>query len=418
MIRAVFCGLCILIFTNFALTMDHSKLTQHAKICLLRIQGKSVAEAHQELLRLHPGHALSLSTMRCWFRKFDCGIHDFSIKKTGGRLTKVTNEKLDHIRHLLDQDNMMCLRVISCETGLSLRTVHNVLRNTLKLKKRPAKWIPHLLTDNQKVRRLCGSRDLLARFRRSPTLADRVITGDESWFWCYQPQTKRSTLAWLRSNERRLQKPVQDCYVRKVMVIVFWDSQGVVHREFMADGRGINAAAYLQTMRDLREKIRCRRGQLWRHQSFWIHHDGAPVHHSALVWQFLANTNTKILPHPPYSPDLAPSDYFLFNRLKKSMRGEVFQSVEELKRCVDFEIGQVVQWEFRHALRDSWTKRLQLCVQSGDYFEKWLPSARVPLSDLLLHETLEKVTETVAESVSSHPPKMSFFIQKSTMVDF
>ncbi len=35
MIRAVFCGLCILIFTNFALTMDHSKLTQHAEIHLL-----------------------------------------------------------------------------------------------------------------------------------------------------------------------------------------------------------------------------------------------------------------------------------------------------------------------------------------------------------------------------------------------
>ncbi len=237
----------------------------------------------------------------------------------------------------------MCLCVISCETGLSLRTVHNVLWNTLKLKKRPAKWIPHLLTDNQKVCRLRVSRDLLAHFRRSPTLADRVITGDESWFWCYQPQTKRSTSAWLRSNERHPQKPVQDRYVRKVMVIVFWDSQGVVHREFVADGRGINAAAYLQTMCDLREKIRHRRGQLWRCQSFWIHHNGAPAHCSALVQQFLANTNTKILPHLPYSPDLAPSDYFLFNRLKKNMRGEVFQSVEELKCCVDFEIGQVVQ---------------------------------------------------------------------------
>ncbi len=178
------------------------------------------------------------------------------MKKTGGHLTKVTDKKLDEIRSLLEEDNTMCLRVISRRTGLSLRTVHNVLCNKLQLKKRPAKWIPHLLSDDQKAHQLRMSRDLLQRFRRAPTLQDCVVTGDKSWFWCYEPATRRNSSAWLCRNERRPQKPLKDRYVRKVMVVIFWDSQGVIFRQFIPSGQGISKEVYLQTMRDLHEAIR------------------------------------------------------------------------------------------------------------------------------------------------------------------
>ena len=93
--------------------------------------------------------------MRRWYRKFAAGVRDFSVKKTGGRLTKVTPEKLEEIKAILEEDNTICQRVLSRRTGLSLCTVHNVLRNKLELKKRPAKCIPHLLSDEQKAKCLC-----------------------------------------------------------------------------------------------------------------------------------------------------------------------------------------------------------------------------------------------------------------------
>ncbi len=321
-------------------------------------------------MQLHGGHALSLSTTRHWFHKFAAGVTDFSVKKTGGRLTKLTPEKLDELRALLEEDNTMCIRVMAHRTGLSLRTVHHALREKLELKKRPAKWIPHALSDQQRQRRVAMARDIQRRFARAPTLQDRVITGDESWFWCYEPHMKRSTNAWLRSTERQPQKVSKDCYVRKVMLIVFWDSRGIVHREFVANGQGIDRHVYLQTMHNLWEKVRRRRPQLWRCQSFWIHHDGAPAHRADNVINFLRATNTKILPHPPYSPDLAPSDFFLFARLKWNMRGETFNTLDELKQRVNFEIGQIAQWEYAHTFHDSWNKRLQLCIDhNGHYFE-------------------------------------------------
>lgn len=236
--------------------MEDGKLVQRAEIRVLRIQGKSVPEIHAELLRLHGGNALSLSTVRRWYRKFQQGVVDFSVKKTGGHLTKVTPAKLDQIRAILEQDNTTCIRVITAETGLSLRTVHHTLRNCLNLRKRPAKWIPHLLTQAQCDRCACMAHNLLARFRRAPTLQSRVITGDESWFSCYEPHMRRSTAAWLRRNEAHLHKAVRDRYVHKVMLVVFWDAQGIVYHEFVPQGRGVNTEYYLQVMKTLRERIR------------------------------------------------------------------------------------------------------------------------------------------------------------------
>ena len=98
--------------------------------------------------------------MRWWFKKFTAGVRDISVKKTGGRLTKLTPAKLAELQALLDEDNTMCIRVIARRTGLSLRTVHHALRNKLKLTKCPAKWVPHALSDQQKQHRVTMAHDL------------------------------------------------------------------------------------------------------------------------------------------------------------------------------------------------------------------------------------------------------------------
>ncbi len=214
------------------------------------------------------------------------------------------------------------------------------------------------------------AQDLLNRFQHAPTLQARVITGDESWFSCYEPLMRRSSLSWLRRNQRRPHKAVRDRYVRRVMLVVFWDSQGVVHCEFVPNGRGVNTDYYLEVMCTLRQRICQRRTARWRRNSFWIHHDGAPAHRADPVVQFLQQTRTHVLPHPPYSPDLTPSDFFLFARMKKNLCGVTFPNIRELQQRVDQELGLITAAEFHHAMTVSWTNRLRKCVAAqGDYFE-------------------------------------------------
>jgi len=63
-------------------------------------------------------------------------------------------------------------------------------------------------------------------------------------------------------------------------------------------------------------------------------HDNAPVHISAKSQAAIWQCGFQQLNHPPYSPDLAPSDYFLFRVMKKFLRGKRFSSDEEVKEAV------------------------------------------------------------------------------------
>ncbi|KAA1414165.1 hypothetical protein F0U44_22385, partial [Nocardioides humilatus] len=117
----------------------------------------------------------------------------------------------------------------------------------------------------------------------------------------------------------------------KVLLTVFFDCNGVVHHEFLPQGRTVNKEYYLEVMRRLREAIRQKRTELWKKQSWILHHDNAPAHTSMLVREFLAKNKTVIMPQPPYSPHLAPADFFLFPKLKTPMKGKRFATIEAIK---------------------------------------------------------------------------------------
>ncbi|KAG5316889.1 MOS1T transposase, partial [Acromyrmex insinuator] len=66
-------------------------------------------------------------------------------------------------------------------------------------------------------------------------------------------------------------------------------------------------------------------------RNWLLHHDNAPAHTSLLVREFLTKNNTLMMPQPPYSPDLAPCDFFLFPKLKRPMKGRRYATIEEIK---------------------------------------------------------------------------------------
>ena len=115
------------------------------------------------------------------------------------------------------------------------------------------------------------------------------------------------------------------------MLICFFDQDGIVNREFVPPGMTVNADFYCDVLRRLRENVRRKTPQKWQNQNLIIHHDNAPAHRSFKVSQFLAKNNMTVIPHPSYSTDLAPSDFFLFPKLKLRMKGRRFDTIEEIQ---------------------------------------------------------------------------------------
>ena len=111
------------------------------------------------------------------------------------------------------------------------------------------------------------------------------------------------------------------------MATVFWDAQGVIMLDFLAKKSTITVAYYANLLDQLRTVIsEKRRGKL--SEGILLQQDNARIHTCKIAMDAVERNWYKLIPHPAYSPDLAPSDYFLFPNLKKDIRGHHFRSNE------------------------------------------------------------------------------------------
>ena len=88
-----------------------------------------------------------------------------------------------------------------------------------------------------------------------------------------------------------------------------------------------------------------------------LHSDNAPAHASLLIREFLTKHQTTVVPQPPYSPDLSPADFFLFPKLKSSLKGRRFQAVEEIEENLIMDLRAIPQNTFQDAFQN-WKKTL------------------------------------------------------------
>ena len=106
----------------------------------------------------------------------------------------------------------------------------------------------------------------------------------------------------------------------KAMASIFWDSQGVIMIYYLQQGRTINGAYYAAELRHLRQEIaRKRRGKLTR--GVLLLQDNASARTSQVAMTAATECGFQVLPHPPYSTDMAPSDFYLFPKLKSNLCG-------------------------------------------------------------------------------------------------
>ena len=156
---------------------------------------------------------------------------------------------------------------------------------------------------------------------------------------------------------------------KKRMITVFWDSKGILLMDVLPAGATVNAARYCDTLDKLRDALRRKRpGQLSK--GVILQHDNATPHTAKFTQDWIKRFNWETLPHPPHSPDLAPSDFHLFGPLKRHLAGKRFDDDDDL-------IEEVRSWLSSldvKFLRDgiySLLPRWQKCIDRlGDYIEK------------------------------------------------
>lgn len=235
----------------------------------------------------------------------------------------------------------------------------------LGIRKLCSRFVPRFLTAEMRAARKAACRQNLDTFVHSGRASmANIITMDETSLSLYTPESKRESAEWKLPGEKpskklKCAKTSKKC----LMLSVFWKQTGVIKMDFTGDN--INAAYYCQLLEDVRRTQRKP-----RNDNLWIQHDNAPVHTAHQTIEKMAGLDLHAVAHPPYSPDLAPSDFYLFNRLKKHLRGTRFDSPQDLRLATEEFFANLDDNFFQTAFQEL-VQRWRKCYDAdGDYIEK------------------------------------------------
>ncbi|KAI6655725.1 Histone-lysine N-methyltransferase SETMAR [Oopsacas minuta] len=240
--------------------------------------------------------------------------------------------------HSTVDDNPRPGRPKTCSNQENIKIISNIL---IKID------VPKLLSESQRIERVRVCRQLLRISKKEPRFFDRLVTGDETWLHFYEPKTSLQTSQWKRRHEATPIRP-----------------------RAVASAVTINTEYYVQVLKKLREAIKSkRRGKLSSH--VLLQHDNAPAHTSRRTLDEIQHLAFELLPYPPYSPDLAPSNYWLFSEMKRPLRGKRFSDFEHLRPAVNSWIQGTPEKFFTtgiNKLPSNWKKCIEV---KGEFIENY-----------------------------------------------
>jgi len=154
---------------------------------------------------------------------------------------------------------------------------------------------------------------------------------------------------------------------KKVMLTIFWNARCVLYPEFVTKGATVNSDRYCATLQSLKQRIRRIRSE---RNTFLLHHDNTRPHCSAQTQDAMTSLKFTVVPHPLYSPDLALSDFWLFPKLKETLKGKHFSSDAIVEAAVRKWISSQPETFFMDGM-NKWIQRVKKCVAvNGNDVEK------------------------------------------------
>ena len=138
--------------------------------------------------------ALSKTRVSEWFSRFKNGEMSIEDQPRSGRLaTSRSDENVDKINALIREDRHRTIDQLCEMSGISWSSIQKILSEDLHMGRVAAKFVPRLLICEQKERRLQACFEPQNQLKEHPDFFSKVITGDESWCYGYDPETKQQS---------------------------------------------------------------------------------------------------------------------------------------------------------------------------------------------------------------------------------
>jgi histone-lysine N-methyltransferase SETMAR len=346
--------------------MSLESVQYRSVIRFLFLKGKNREEIRSDLSTVYGDQCPSQATIYRWYNDFKSGRTSVVDEDKPGRPSEISEGIAEKLTKIIQNERRITTRELTTRLNVSKGSLHTLLASS-GIRKLCSRFVPRFLTAEMMDRRLESCSENLKTFERfGDRFLDNIITMDETPLSLYIPESRRESQEWKFQGESCSRKMRSStCHRKSLMLSVFWDANGIIFSDFAENGVRIDSVYYadlVQRARKLRRKSRV--------SKLYYLHDNAPIHTSELSSAKIVDCGLELLPHPPYSPDLAPSDFYLFNHLKKTLRGRHFASKEDLKDAVTRFLNEKPPDFFKIAFLDL-ADRWQKCVDAGgNYFEK------------------------------------------------
>lgn len=241
------------------------KIEYRAVIKYLVLKGNTPTQIKHELDSVYGDSAPSFTTVKFWAAEFKRGRKSLGDDERSGRpKTATTDDNIAKVHQMVLDDRRIKVREIAEVMNISKERVCHILNQDLGMRKLSARWVPRLLTLDQKRVRMNISNAMLAQFRRNKSeFWRRLITVDETWIHHYTPETKIQSKQWTAKGEPAPKKAKTVISAGKVMATVFWDSHGVILIDYLQKGKTITGAYYASLLDKLKAEL-AENGHIYR----------------------------------------------------------------------------------------------------------------------------------------------------------
>jgi transposase len=303
-------------------------MEQRAVIRFFTLKGLKVKEIRAELESVYCPEALALSTVKKWRKRFQEGRTNLIDGRRPGR--PVTHDLAEAIQSMLAERPFLSWKVLCRHLGIGKATCLRILHNDLGLRKFHLRWIPCTLTEDQKSERVTYSTQLLATLeQQQPMDFEHIITGDESWFYFYNPPDS----AWAESRDTLPERIRRKIDTEKCLISVLWSVNRIHHLIDVLPGMKSNNSFFCDVVMAGLIQNMISSGRRKTFNLFFIHLDTARPHNSKQSQECIQASKAKPLPHSVDSPDLAPSDFFLFGYLTEKLTAFHLHDPRRAQKC-------------------------------------------------------------------------------------
>jgi len=328
------------------------------------------AEIHHRLQQQYGEECLSRTRVFEWCKCLRDGRERVENEPRDRRpRTSVTEPNIDRADAFIRENRRITIKELGAMLSISVSSVEDIVKYHLHYRKVNARSVPPTLTDMNKMVRMQDASRLLQQFEdEDDEFLKSIVTTDKTWVQYFIPESQQSSREWRHTSSPKPERARRSRSAGKVMATFFWDWQGVIHADFLTDARTVNATYYSDLLAtDVKEKMRSKRKTGGKRVAFL--QDNARPHTAKTTTKTLRKLKWKLLTHPPYSPDLASSDLYLFGRLKSDFQGMRFADNDAVIQTVREWIRRQPQALFEKGIR-MLPERWKNCVDSGrEYVE-------------------------------------------------